>query len=120
MDVPSQSTYPRFFNRFNNGGNHRFFTSLQQWFFSELQLKNLTVDFESSVVTPFGMVLNARLGHGKTHSSNNFESFAAHTLKVAAAKQIRLARFEIGFYSNSIFIMYMDNINKRHKPGNGT
>ena len=66
------------------------------------------------------MVLNARLGHGKTHSSNNLESFAAHTLKVAAAKQTRLARFEIGFYSNSIFIMYMDNINKRHKPGNGT
>ena len=53
-DVPSQSTYSRFFNKLTQAGNHRFFTSLEKWFFRELQLKNLTVDFDSSVVTGYG------------------------------------------------------------------
>jgi hypothetical protein len=135
-DVPSQSTYSRFFNKFSQASNHKFFTSLQQWFFTELQLKNLTVDFDSSVVTRYGdqqgatkgynpakpgrnshhplfafvaetrMVLNAWLRQGKTHSSNNFESFLAHTLEIAAPKQIGLARCDSGFYSNSIFNLF--------------
>ncbi|HLL42301.1 MAG TPA: IS1380 family transposase [Segetibacter sp.] len=135
-DVRSQSTYSRFFNKFTQASNHRFFTSLQQWFFRELQLKNLTVDFDSSVVTRYGdqqgatkgynpakpgrnshhplfafvaetrMVLNAWLRRGKTHSSNNFESFLAHTLEIAAPKQIGLARCDSGFYSNSIFKLF--------------
>ena len=69
-DVPSQSTYSRFFNKFTQASNHRFFTSLQQWFFRELQLKNLTVGFGSSVVTRYGdqSGSNQRLQSGQAWS----------------------------------------------------
>jgi hypothetical protein len=138
-DVPSQSTYSRFFNKFSETDNLRWFTELQQWFFSELNLEKLTVDFDSSVMTRYGeqqgstkgynpakpgrnshhplfafvaetrMVLNAWLRQGKTHSANNFESFLAHTLQIAAPKQIGLARCDSGFYGERISKLFEEN-----------
>ena len=51
------------FNKFTQAGNHRFFTSLQHWFFRELPLKNLTLDFDSSVVTLYGDQQGATKGY---------------------------------------------------------
>lgn len=138
-DVPSQSTYSRFFNKFSQTDNLRWFTELQQWFFGELNLSKLTVDFDSSVMTRYGeqegstkgynpmkpgrnshhplfafvaetrMVLNGWLRQGRTHSANNFESFLAHTLQIAAPKQIGLARCDSGFYGERIAKLFEDH-----------
>jgi hypothetical protein len=70
-DVPSQSTYSRFFNKFSQASNHKFFTSLQQRFFTELQLKNLTVDFDSSVVTRYGDQQGATKGYNPAKPGRN-------------------------------------------------
>ena len=52
--MPSQSTYSRFFNKFNQARNTEAFPALQQWFMQQLEVGALTVDFDSTVITRYG------------------------------------------------------------------
>jgi hypothetical protein len=53
-EAPSQSTYSRFFNKFDWKRNEEIFAPLQEWFFNQIQFDNLTLDLDSSVITRYG------------------------------------------------------------------
>ena len=52
--APSQSTYSRYFQKFSWKRNTEVFVLLQKWFVDSLKIKNITLDFDSSVVTRYG------------------------------------------------------------------
>ena len=49
--MPSQSTYSRFFRKFNKVRNTVIFPNLQNWFFEQIRVDNITEDFDSKVIT---------------------------------------------------------------------
>jgi hypothetical protein len=51
--MPSQSNYSRFFGRFPQWLNTEIFPELQHWFFEQLNIVSLTVDFDSTVITHY-------------------------------------------------------------------
>ena len=52
--VPSDTTYKRFFQKFNWEKNNEVFPALQKWFFNELLFDNYTLDLDSTVITRYG------------------------------------------------------------------
>jgi len=50
--LPSQSTYSRFFGKFSQARNMAVFPPLQRWFFSQINIGAVTVDFDSTVTRP--------------------------------------------------------------------
>jgi len=116
-EMPSQSTYSRFFGKFNQARNTAVFPNLQQWFFGQMNLGAITVDFDSTVITREGkqegaaigynpnrrgrnshhpliafvsetrMVANAWLRPGNTAASSNCEEFMRETFDHALASQ---------------------------------
>ena len=52
--TPSASTYSRFFNKFNLARNQDVFPTLQRDFFKKLELKKMTLDVDSTVITRYG------------------------------------------------------------------
>jgi hypothetical protein len=111
--MPSQSTYSRFFGKFSQQRNTEVFPALQHWFFDQLNVDNITVDFDSTVITRYGdqqgsakgynpnkrgrnshhplmafvsqtrMVANAWLRPGNTADSSSCKSFMEETFKEA-------------------------------------
>jgi hypothetical protein len=111
--MPSQSTYSRFFKKFSQKRNTEVFPQLHQWFFQQLQVDNITIDFDSTVITRYGdqegsvkgynpnkrgrnshhplmafvsqtrMVANAWLRPGNTAASSNCKAFMEETFKEA-------------------------------------
>lgn len=111
--MPSQSTYSRFFKKFSQKRNTEVFPQLQRWFFEQLHIDNITVDFDSTVITRYGdqagstkgynpnkrgrnshhplmafvsqtrMVANAWLRPGNTAASSNVKAFMEETFKEA-------------------------------------
>lgn len=49
--MPSQSSYSRFFGKFSQQRNTEVFPSLQNWFFDQIGVDNITVDFDSTVIS---------------------------------------------------------------------
>lgn len=115
--MPSQSTYSRFFGKFSQARNTAVFPKLQRWFFKQMNLGAITVDFDSTVITREGkqegaaigynpnrrgrnshhpliafaseprMVANAWLRPGNTAASSNCEEFMRETFDQALAEQ---------------------------------
>ena len=115
--MPSQSTYSRFFGKFSLARNTEVFPKLQQWFFQQMSLGTITVDFDSTVITREGkqqgsakgynpnrrgrnshhpliafvsesrMIANAWLRPGNTAASSNCEEFMRETFEHALAGQ---------------------------------
>lgn len=52
--IPSDTTYKRFFQKFNQGINSEVFPVLQEWFFNQLQFNNYALDLDSTVITRYG------------------------------------------------------------------
>jgi len=52
--IPSDTTYKRFFQKFNQGINNEVFPALQQWFFNQLHFNNYALDLDSTVITRYG------------------------------------------------------------------
>ena len=52
--IPSDTTYKRFFQKFNQGVNNEVFPALQEWFFNQLQFDNYALDLDSTVITRYG------------------------------------------------------------------
>ena len=52
--IPSDTTYKRFFQKFNQGINNEVFPALQEWFFNQLQFNNYALDLDSTVITRYG------------------------------------------------------------------
>lgn len=54
--VPSDTTFKRFFKKFSWEKNNEIFPALQKWFFNELVFDNYTLDMDSTVITRYGDV----------------------------------------------------------------
>ena len=52
--APSQSTYSRYFHKFNQKRSDAVFKDLNSWFFKQWQMDNVTLDVDSSVLTRYG------------------------------------------------------------------
>ncbi|MBK8091459.1 MAG: transposase [Verrucomicrobiaceae bacterium] len=60
--LPSQSTYSRFFGKFSQARNTVVFPALQKWFFAQINVGAVTVDFDSTVITRDGSQEGAAKG----------------------------------------------------------
>jgi hypothetical protein len=124
--APSQSTYSRFFQKFSWKRNTEVFVPLQKWFIDKLKIKNITLDFDSSVMTRYGeqegrtshhplmafiaetrMVANAWLRPGNTVALSNCQAFIDETLELLKDKKVGLVRADSGFYAHD-FLNYLE------------
>lgn len=131
--IPSDTTYKRFFQKFNQGINNEVFPGLQEWFFNQLQFDNYALDLDSTVITRYGeqegnlkgynphkrnrsshhplfaflgnerMVVNSWLRSGNTSSAHQCIEFLNETLSILQNKTIGLLRADSGFASDIIF-----------------
>jgi hypothetical protein len=138
--VPSQSTYSRFFHKFNWRRNDEVFPILQRWFLSRLHFDNLTLDLDSSVITRYGeqegakvgynphkrgrpshhpliafmpemrMVVNAWLRPGNTVALSNHRAFLDETFSILEEKKVGLIRADSGFFAGQ-FMTYFEERN---------
>jgi hypothetical protein len=131
--MPGSRAFQRYFNKFDQVRNQEVFTYLYQWFFSNLQFDNYTMDFDSTILTRYGnqqgakkgynpkkpgrkshhpimafvsdcrMIANLWLRPGDSYTTNNFLSFLEDTLNKLPGKTVGLIRADSGFYSKEIF-----------------
>jgi hypothetical protein len=136
-EAPSQSTYSRFFSKFDWRRNTETFVPLFKWFFHQILFDNLTLDLDSTVVTRYGeqegakkgynpnkpgrnshhplmafipeirMIANAWMRQGNTGAASNAISFLDETLEILENKKVGLIRCDSGFYGNS-FLMELE------------
>ncbi|SFF12530.1 IS1380 family transposase [Thermophagus xiamenensis] len=87
--MPSQSTYSRFFGKFSQKRNTSVFPSLQKWFFSQLQVNDLTIDIDSTVITRAGNQEGSAKGYNPLKRGRNSHhplmAFVSQTRMVANA-----------------------------------
>ena len=130
QQAPSQSTYSRFFNKFDWRRNTETFVPMFQWFFNQIQFNNVTLDLDSTVVTRYGeqqgakkgynpkkpgrnshhplmafipevrMIANAWMRQGNTGATSNVKLFLEETLEILSTKKVGLIRCDSGFYSD--------------------
>ena len=135
--VPSVSTYTRFFRKFNREEVDNIFLQFNKWFLQKIPLKKMTLDFDSSVITRYGeqegsvkgynpnkrgrpshhplmafisdirMAANAWLRPGNTGAANNVYNFFEETLAIVDKKRVGLIRADSGFYGDEFF-KYME------------
>ena len=131
--VPSDTSYKRFFKKFSQGINNEVFPALQQWFFEQLQFDNYALDLDSTAITRYGdqegnhkgynpqkrgrpshhplfaflgnerMVVNSWLRSGDVSSAHQCVDFLNETLSILQNKKVGLLRADSGFASNIIF-----------------
>ena len=131
--IPSDTTYKRFFQKFNQGINNEVFPALQQWFFNQLVFDNYALDLDSTAITRYGkqegsligynphkrnrpshhplfaflgnerMVVNSWLRSGDTSSAHQCVDFLNETLSILENKKIGLLRADSGFANDAIF-----------------
>ncbi len=131
--MPGNRAFQRYFNKFDQAINQEVFTYLYQWFFSNLQFDNYTLDFDSTILTRYGdqegarkgynpkkpgrkshhplmafipecrMISNFWLRSGDSYTTNNFLGFLEDTLSKLNGKNVGLIRADSGFYDKEIF-----------------
>jgi len=87
--MPSQSTYSRFFGKFSQARNTAVFPKWQHWFLSQLGVDNLTIDFDSTVITRYGDQQGSAKGYNPNKKGRNSHhplmAFVSQTRMVANA-----------------------------------
>lgn len=87
--TPSQSTFSRFFGKFPQARNTEVFPPLQHWFFNQLNVDNITVDFDSTVITRYGDQEGSAKGYNPNKRGRNSHhplmAFVSQTRMVANA-----------------------------------
>lgn len=88
-EMPSQSTYSRFFGKFSQKRNTEVFPTMQHWFFNQLGVDNLTIDFDSTVITRYGEQQGSAKGYNPNKKGRNSHhplmAFVSQTRMVANA-----------------------------------
>lgn len=130
--MASQSTFSRFFKKFDQDSNDNIFPALNKFWFSQLALDKFTIDVDSTVITRYGkqegvakgytprkhgrgthhpliafaaepkMVVNAWMRTGDSSASTGFDDFLYELLDIVPKKRIGLIRADSGFYSKNI------------------
>lgn len=89
QDMPSQSTYSRFFNKFTQAKNNEYFPKMQNWFLEKLDVGNITIDFDSTVITRYGSQEGSAVGYNPNKKGRNSHhplmAFISQTRMVANA-----------------------------------
>jgi hypothetical protein len=89
QQMPSQSTYSRFFNKFTQARNTEVFPALQNWFMQQLEIGAITVDFDSTVITRYGDQQGSAVGYNPNKKGRNSHhplmAFISQTRMVANA-----------------------------------
>jgi hypothetical protein len=87
--MPSQSTYSRFFGRISQVRNTEVFPELQKWFFSQIKVGAVTVDFDSTVISREGSQQGSAKGYNPNRRGRNSHhpliAFISQTRMVANA-----------------------------------
>ncbi len=87
--MPSQSTYSRFFGKFSQARNTAVFPALQSWMFEQINVGPITVDFDSTVITREGRQEGAAIGYNPNRRGRNSHhplmAFASETKMVVNA-----------------------------------
>ena len=87
--MPSQSTYSRFFGKFSQARNTEVFPKLQHWFFDQINIDNITIDFDSTVITRYGNQEGSAKGYNPNKKGRNSHhpliAFVSQTRMVANA-----------------------------------
>jgi len=87
--MPSQSTYSRFFNKLSQKLNGEILPPLQKWFFTQLDFDNITVDFDSTVISRYGSQDGSEKGYNPNKRGRNSHhplmAFVSQTKMVANA-----------------------------------
>jgi len=130
--MASQSTFSRFFKKFDQDRNDSVFPSINRFWFSQVKMDNLTIDFDSTVIVRHGiqegvevgynpkkpgrgshhplmafvaelkMVANAWMRTGDSVASTDFEEFFDELLTIIPKDRIGLVRADSGFYGNDM------------------
>lgn len=137
--MASQSTFSRFFRRFDFEKNDQLMRAFNRGWFEKVDLDKHTVDIDSSVITRFGgqqgvergynprrhgrgshhpiiafsaeskMVIQAWMRTGDSVSSTQFDEFLGEVLAVLPKERIGLIRADSGFCGNEN-LLYLENI----------
>lgn len=87
--MPSQSTYSRYFGKFNQSINTQVFPDLQDWFMQQFDIGSITVDFDSTVITRYGEQEGSAKGYNPNKRGRNSHhplmAFISQTRMVANA-----------------------------------
>lgn len=130
--IPANDTYKRFFRKFDLGKCSQLSDHLFGWIFDNVHFDRYTLDFDSSVLTRYGiqegaargynpakpgrsshhplmafvndlkLVANFWLRSGDTHTANNFAAFLEDTLQKLQGKTVGLIRLDSGFYCKDV------------------
>ncbi|MDP4280876.1 MAG: IS1380 family transposase [Bacteroidota bacterium] len=129
--MASESTFSRFFKKFDVDLNDELFIELNRWWFTKLKVKHHTVDIDSIVITRYGnqdgvevgynprkpgrgshhpliafaaearMVIQSWMRTGDSVCSTNIKDFIAVLLKTLDKSSIGLVRADSGFFSET-------------------
>jgi len=87
--MPSQSTYSRFFGKFSQKRNTDVFPKVQKWFVDNLGIDNMTIDFDSTVITRSGSQQGSAKGYNPNRKGRNSHhplmAFISQTRMIANA-----------------------------------
>lgn len=87
--MSSQSTYSRYFGKFNQRVITEVFPVLQDWFMNQFDINNITVDFDSTVITRHGEQEGSAKGYNPNKPGGNSHhplmAFISQTRMVANA-----------------------------------
>jgi hypothetical protein len=137
--MASQSTFSRFFKKFDRDLNDKIFPAINRFWFDQVKLDKLTIDFDSTVLVRHGMqggvvvgynpkkpgrgshhplmafvaeikmVANAWMRTGDTVASSEFEGFFNELLTIIPKERIGLVRADSGFYGKDMLSQFEDS-----------
>ena len=130
--MASQSTFSRFFSKYDFKDNDEIFPALQRWWMEQFSLDKYTIDLDSTVLTRYGhqdgveigynpgkkgrgshhplmafvaelnMVANAWMRTGNSAASTDFKDFLEELLDIIPVDKIGLLRCDAGFYADAV------------------
>jgi hypothetical protein len=137
--MASESTFSRFFKKFDVELNDELFIELNRWWFTKLKIKHHTVDIDSTVITRYGnqdgvevgynprkpgrgshhpliafaaeakMVIQSWMRTGNSVSSTDIDDFITVLLKTLDKSNIGLVRADSGFFNETTLGIFEEN-----------
>ena len=128
--MPNQSTLSRFFPKYTEEKSDKLYVDLMKWWFHKITNEQITLDFDSTVITRYGnqegvevgynptkpgrgshhpimafvpelkMVVNSWMRTGDSAAADSFKEFLDQTLQILPKERIGLIRADSGFSGN--------------------
>lgn len=130
--MASASTFSRFFDKFDVELNDQIFPSVMKFLLDQVDIRRMTLDIDSTVITRYGhqecaikgynpakrgrpshhpimafcdelkMVVNAWMRTGDSHSVTDAKEFLIEVFQIVSRSNVGLLRGDVGFYSDEI------------------